>query len=111
MSLITYGDANTAPQIFDNARGMQPWSGKRADELTANDLLDILEFCENEAWRKGWNDEQQGIARPERAALVFHPDFLRGWPHVYWVGYYEDGRKDWRAEREAAVTEQAGSQQ
>ena len=111
MCLIIPGDANMAPQFSDNARGTQPWSGKRADKLTANDLIDILEFCEDEAWRQGWNDENQGRADPDAAGRVFHPDFLRGWPHVYWTGYYADGCRDCRTERAAyAFTDQLRSQ-
>lgn len=99
----SYGTPTHAPCFSDNARGTQPWSGKSVQELTAIDLVDMLDFCVEEGARRGWNDEHYQRFDEDEAAMMFHPDFLRGYPYAYWTGWYTRGRESYRVER----TEQA----
>jgi hypothetical protein len=95
--LITFGCADRAPCFADE--GIPRWSGKRAADLTADDLIDILEFCTSDAGCRGWTDELVKIAETAPATNVFHPEFLRGYPYRWWCQHYDTGRRQYRHEK------------
>lgn len=91
------GTADTAPHYFDNSRGLPTWCGKHADQLTAMDAMRILNFCEVEARRQGWNAEKNGI-QVDPMAMLFHPEFLDGRPYHIWRNCFEWGRETYQRE-------------
>lgn len=99
MTLVRRGTADTAPEWFCNASGQVSWSGKHVHELTAMQAIEMLNFCETEAYREGWNAELRGDKMDQREFL-FHPNFLGGRPYAWWHHYQQMGREDYRSSAE-----------
>jgi hypothetical protein len=78
------------PEYSTNATGGTSWGGKHSCELSALDLIALLDFCREEGSRVGWNDAANN--RPDVAASnSFHPDLLGGYPYREWATYYVQG--------------------
>lgn len=87
--------STTAPTYFDNARGFACWSGKNVADLSPMDVIAILEFCESEGARQGWNAE----IRSDPVGQTRNPfgtDFLEGRPARWWNANFEKGREKFR---------------
>ncbi|WP_148278632.1 hypothetical protein [Burkholderia sp. KJ006] len=90
----TVGDPTEwTPSYFTNAAGETRWSGKHVSELTAVDLVVILDFCVNEGGRVGWNDANNGNIDASRSN-PFHPQLLGGYPHREWLESYSRGANE-----------------
>lgn len=82
-------DREFAPDYITSI-GRPAWAGKYVADLSALDLVHILQFCRDEAWRMGWNDKVSN--RVDAAhSNVFHQDFLAGYPYQEWMQHYERG--------------------
>lgn len=81
------------PMYTTNTTGASPWSGKHVSELTAVDLVAILDFCRSEGGRTGWNDALNGRSDPERSS-PFHAQLLGGYPYREWIEHYLCGAED-----------------
>lgn len=66
------------------------WGGKHVSELTALDLVAILEYCNNEASRVGRSDAAVGQTDVD-ASNPFHLDLLGGYPYREWANQYIRG--------------------
>ena len=84
----TTDPANRTPRFFFNSCGYVSWGGKHTDELTAADLVEILEFCRSEAQRQGYNDAKQGFVK---AVNPFDSMLLGGFPCREWADSYDMG--------------------
>lgn len=87
------------PKVFFNATGGEPWGGCHVSELTGMDVVSILEFCQSEAWRQGWNDSVQGRVCTNVKG-PFHPELLGGFPYQEWIRNYHRGVAERDAERQ-----------
>lgn len=78
------------PSIFFNHCGFMAWSGRHVSELTGMEVVSILEFCQREGSRQGWNDSLYDRVG-EREAGPFHQDLLGGFPAQEWARSYRTG--------------------
>lgn len=84
----TIGDPTEwTPIYFTNSEGNTGWSGKHASELSAVDLVAILDFCRAEGGRLGWNDAKNSECNAD-LDNPFHPELLGGYPHREWAEHY-----------------------
>lgn len=93
MGILIYnpGDPTQHTPVYStNAAGNTSWSGKHVSELTAMDLVAILQFCRDEASRLGWNDANAGRADCKRIN-PFDARLLGGYPHEEWAAHYKRG--------------------
>jgi hypothetical protein len=82
--------AEVTPEISSNAHGIESWGGVHVLELTALDLVSMLQFCRSEGWRKGWNDSNQNRVGQDREG-PFDADLLGGFPAEEWTRSYDRG--------------------
>lgn len=82
-SLVTLGNAQTAPHYSCNATGVARWSGRNANEFDTALVRELITFCQEEGYRQGWND-----ANYQRIELngsnLFYPTFLCAVPYYAW---------------------------
>ncbi|MEO7326503.1 MAG: hypothetical protein ABIW82_16915 [Dokdonella sp.] len=93
---VTSG-ADRAPVCFTNTQGYAPWSGKRSHTLSDSDIAAILDYCESDGYRCGWNDQLQGNWNPQ-ARCPFHETFLTDTPRRRWLAHYLRGGGDQQGE-------------
>lgn len=89
-SIVENGGLGCAPTVSDSTVGTQPWSGKHQDKLTADDVMDIIEFCRIEAYRRGWNDYLYSRVGVDESN-IFDKRFACGLPHESWKKHYVIG--------------------
>lgn len=92
------GTEVSAPTCLTSVAKAPTWNGKRLQQLTKDELDDMLAFCMREGKKIGYDDYRFG--RPLRLN-PFHRRYLHGMPHLYFRSFYEMGRK---AAREARAT-------
>lgn len=78
--------------------GRADWSGKHVSELTALDLVALLQFCCEEAPRSGWRDASTGQTDVV-AGNPFHVELLGGFPLREWASHYVQGIRDFTLAR------------
>lgn len=78
------------PVIVFNDCGEPSWCGKTIEELSAADLINILLFCKNEGYRKGWNDSNNDRVA-EDCDIPFHEKLFDGFPYAEWKRGYQHG--------------------
>lgn len=82
------------PRFCFNASGSPAWSGRYASTLTASELIDILQFCQAEGSRIGFNDAHNACISDWNP---FHPLLLGGFPQVEWSAAYRAGVSSYQA--------------
>ena len=97
--LVAYTITNTGdPKIMPVVLSYQAiefgaFTGRRADELDSDDLLDLMAFCRLEGRHQGACDAiYDRIAEDQRNP--FHPEILDGEPHKAWNEAYRRGVLD-----------------
>lgn len=97
------GDPEITPAFCSNSGGSRHWGGRHESTLSAADLIAILQFCESEGWRQGWNDslyDRVNVDRPNPhfpdliGNNIFHPDLLGGYPFREWNEHYRRGVRE-----------------
>lgn len=78
------------PEYSTNATGGMSWGGRHASELTALDLVALLDFCREEGSRVGWN-AAVNKRTDVNGSNPFHPELLGGYPYSEWATYYVQG--------------------
>ncbi|MDU4190127.1 MAG: hypothetical protein E7I01_18690 [Aeromonas sp.] len=90
-TLIFYSDDPAVlPRVSSNACGAESWSGLRVDQLSENQIEQLLRYCRTEGHRQGWNDSvgrRQGDSREG----PFHPELLGGELSKMWQESYDEG--------------------
>ena len=77
------------PKFCANAVGAASWGGKHVSDLSAEDLVAMLDFCREEAWRQGWNSSIYG--RVDLEYNLFDEELLGGYPYAEWKRSYRRG--------------------
>lgn len=88
--VLVAGTENTAPI---SANGVPPgptWAGKRLQQLSKDELDDMLAYCMKEGRRLGYEDTME--CRPVRIN-PFHRRYLHGMPWLHFKSFYEVGRQ------------------
>ncbi|KAA0998625.1 hypothetical protein FVF58_43655 [Paraburkholderia panacisoli] len=85
--------AQNTPMYSTNATGGKTWGGRHVSELTASDLVAVLDFCRHEATRVGWNDANNGQTDVHRSN-PFDPELLGGYPYREWTACYLQGIRE-----------------
>ena len=84
------GTEMSGPTCLTSVAKAPSWNGKRLQQLSKDELDDMLAFCMREGKNLGYDDYRFG--RPLRIN-PFHRRFLHGMPHLYFKSFYEIGRK------------------
>jgi hypothetical protein len=87
-----------APVWTSNDGSTESWSGKHEADLTARELLAILQFCKREGAKSGRHDAAKGVLKTEDGH-IFHPHFCDGYPHREWLIAYRKGASDYEVDR------------
>lgn len=82
--------AEHAPIIFLNQCGQIPWSGRHQSAFTGLEVIDLLQFCEDEGHRQGFNDANKDRIG-SRVEAPFHAAFMNGFPKKLWESAYWGG--------------------
>ena len=99
------GSAWTAPQIQLGSTELS-WSGRAQQDLSAEDIESITDFCLHHAQRWGEEDER---AHREFAINPFAKAFLGGVPRAVFSSSYARGRRAaWGPARAARSVEPEG---
>lgn len=82
--------AEYAPTVSYNHCGRMPWSGRHFSEFSGIEVVELLQFCEEEGHRQGLNDALYDRVG-SREKSPFHHEFMGGFPEqawhdAYWMG-------------------------
>lgn len=91
------GSETMAPHYTCNTTGVTDWSGLDASEFTSDLVRELIGFCQDEAYRRGWNDANNQMIELNDSNL-FHASFLCAVPYYAWrinylFGVYEYERE------------------
>lgn len=106
--IITHHEnpAEFAPTFFFNHCGRMPWSGRNQADFNSGEVVELLQFCEEEGARQGHNDANQDrIGTREEAP--FHEAFLGGYPKQLWENAYWEGVENHSQLQELALLDSA----
>ncbi|HEP8970192.1 TPA: hypothetical protein VDU83_002530 [Pseudomonas aeruginosa] len=92
MTLITQANnpAEVLPDYFTNSEGSASWGGRTVLELSGAEVISVLQFCQAEGWRQGWNDARNSRVGEQQKG-PFHPGLLGGFPAEEWERSYLRG--------------------
>lgn len=79
-----------APRFLFNHAPAPSWGGKESGALSVIEISELLKFCDDEGFRRGWNSGISPCGRSEDGN-PFHGDFLDGVPNRKWSDSYRMG--------------------
>lgn len=89
--LIFYSDnPSVLPSVSSNAFGEESWSGLHVEQLSTEQVNQVLRYCRSEGYRQGWNDAVGKRIGSSREG-AFHPELLDGQPYKVWQASYDEG--------------------
>lgn len=79
--------AEVLPDYFTNSGGSASWAGRKVKELSGPDVIAVLQFCQTEGWRQGWNDARSNRVGAQQKG-PFDARLLGGFPAEEWERSY-----------------------
>lgn len=83
------GTETTAPACAAPGQEGPDWAGKRLNQLTKDNLDDMLAYCMRVGRRHGQED---ALAHRPVRSNPFHPRYLHGMPWLHYKTFYAVGR-------------------
>lgn len=98
---------DAAPEFFFNQAPPPVWNGREPGTLTSTEVVALIQFCSEEAWRQGYNDASNSRVA-DTIANPFHPEFLEGRAHAQWAQSYAEGAHEANTDKAAGQSPTAG---